>query len=261
MAAAAGSFGSEALEHTLLELERRGGGAFASSSTRIGLSVSLSGSRPNGSVISATVSYSGSTLTDGTPLRMRPDGRLLLDVDGRPTPEPPGFDPLKEAGVRDELVRRGWKADRAGLRKEWLVRGGADRLSLRDEIKEVLATLGPNENLSLTYLAPGADAGFAQVGCVVIFASAIVAGLIGVVMVFIAGGIFDPAAGVVGFLAGWLAGMFVTSQGVWLAVRTPRLRPNAENVAILVGICAAGILTVIVTVLIGLVYAPGRGIG
>ena len=147
MAASAGSLGGEAVEHTLLELEHRGGGAFATSSTRVGLVISLSGSRPNGSVISATVSYSGPTLADGRPLRTLPDRRVVKDVDGNPTPEPPGFDPLNEAGVRDQVIWREWKVDGRRLRKEWLIRGGADRLSLREDIEYVLATIGPNDNL------------------------------------------------------------------------------------------------------------------
>jgi hypothetical protein len=262
---AAATSSGPALEHTLLELERRGGSAFASSSTRVALVIFLSRSRSNGSVMSATVSSSGPTLADGTPLRILPDGRPLLDVDGKPTPERPGYDHLQEAGVRDELMGRGWSVDGAGLRKEWLISGPADRRSLGKEVADVLATIGASDDLSLTYRAPGADAGFAQVGCAVTLASALAAGLIGLAAVFIAERIFLPSAGVIGFFAGWLTGMFVSSQALGPAVRVRRSRPNAETVAIIAGICAAMVVsvlaTVVATVLIGLMSAPDQGIG
>jgi hypothetical protein len=249
--------GSEVLEHTLRELERRGGSAFASSSKRVGLQLSLSESRPNGSVVSAVVSYSGATLTDGTPLQIHPDGTPLLGVDGKPTPEPPGYDALQEAGIRDELIRRDWKTDGARLRKDWLLGSAADRVSLREDIEGVLAVIGPNDNLELTYRPAGADAGFAQAGCAVILASSVIGVLISVVVVFIVAGSINPVAGVIGFIVGWLSGMFVSSQIVGLAVRVRRSRPNAEDVAILAGICASGTLAAIVTLLLGLISEPG----
>jgi hypothetical protein len=248
---------SDDLEHTLRRLERGGGSVAAASSKLLVLRISLSESRSNGSVISAVVSYSGPTLMDGTPLRRLPDGSLLRSVDGEFTPEAPGFDALKEAGVRDELIRRGWKANGAEVRKDWPISVGADRVSLREGIEDALAIIGPDENLELTYRAPGSDAGFAQVGCAVIAVSSAVAAVIGVAVVYVETGSINPIAAAIGFIAGWLAGMFVASQSVGLAVRVRRSRPNAENVAIVIGLCASGMLAVILTVLFGRISAPG----
>jgi len=143
----------------------------------------------------------------------------------------------------------------------WLIRVGADRLALREEIEDVLATIGPDDNLKFTYVAPGTDAGFAQVGCSVTFALAVIAALSGMVIVFILAGYVNPGAGAIGFFVGWLGGMFASSQVVKIAVRVRRLRPDAENVAYLIGFCAAVILAAIVTVLLALVSAPGRTVG
>jgi hypothetical protein len=231
----------ESLQFTLQQLERLGGSAFAASSTRVGVELRLSRYRSNESVVAGKVSYSGPTLVDGTPLR---------SVEGKLVPDPPGYDALKETGVRNELVWRGWKVDGARLQKEWLIRTDADRVALLQDVEEVLATIGPTESLELKYIAAGEDAGFAQVGCAVSFAAALLGALIGVVAVFAAAGSFNPGAGLIGLIVGLLTGVLASSQVLKLAVRVRRSRPNAENVAQLVGAGAAGILAAIVTVLL-----------
>ncbi len=168
--------------------------------------------------------------------------------------------PASPPPTRDRLAQEGWTRDGEHLTKEWLLQSDPDREKALADIERALDLTDPGHDHELVYEGPGSDAGFGQVGCVLIVPSAPVGAVIGLILVALTSGVFAWQAALIGLIAGWVSGGFAAWGGLELAVRIPRLRANAEEVGFGFALVAPAVIALLVTVVIG-ASASGLGLG
>jgi hypothetical protein len=166
---------------------------------------------------------------------------------------------LDEGQVRDGLISIGWSTKGRSTSKEWVIESEADRGALRSELVDALQNqIGPRQEHTFTEIIPGSDAGFGQVGCLLILVSAPVGGLVGFVIVLVVTDLGAAVgAAIIGVAAGWLSGGFAAWFGVRLAERIRRLRYRADDIGLAFALVAPAIIALMVALLIGVAEAYG----